>query len=148
MRQEAVSSGAGVLCNVRQGKNMSLDVMKQKTAPSILEDRQSCILDTKGRTTFRDDTAKEITFTTIFKQAVFNKKPPRSKKQKFGFNSPGTPGLKMKTIGELFGTASVKRKIQMFDNLGSPKIKQQRNYVRESEKSAKVLFSDTNGALD
>ena len=150
VKQDADGSGAGVLCNVRQVKNMNLEASKQKTAPSIPEDRQSCILDNKWKTTIGDDTAKKITFTTLFKQAVFKEQQPRSKKQKFGFNSPGTPGLKikMKTIGELFGKASVKRKIEMFDNLGSPKIKQQRNYVRKSERTAKVLFSDTNGAND
>ena len=53
----------------------------------------------------------------------------------------------MKKLGVLFGTDSVKRKIKLFDNLGSPKIKQPRNYVRESERPAKEQITDTAGAI-
>jgi hypothetical protein len=48
-------------------------------------------------------------------------------------------------LGVLFGTDSVKRKIKLFDNMGSPKLKQPRIYVRESERPANKVITDTAG---
>jgi hypothetical protein len=81
----------------------------------------------------------------LFKQAVSLPKTNR-RKIKYGFDSPDTPGVRMKKFGDLFGNNTVKRKIKHFEDLGSPKLKQSRTYVRESERRARLVITDTEGA--
>jgi hypothetical protein len=56
--------------------------------------------------------------------------------------------MRMRKLGELFGKSIEKRKTKLFDNLGSPKLKQSRLDIRESERRAVLAFNNTTGATN
>jgi hypothetical protein len=73
---------------------MGLEAKKQQTAPSMSEDRPGCNPILTGKTTLKEDTVRNTTFSTLFKRAVPHPKIVK-RKIKYGFDSPENPGIRM-----------------------------------------------------